>query len=168
MLEAYLSVLELTYFEVKCVFDGLQDQNVWKRPAPGLLSIGEIAGHVCYWQATRFSGEGGNPPDLSKCHVSSPLIDQRFSYYPGTIETQPSEQHLAMSAEHVLKEWLRVHEESLAYFKSLNVDLAGKMPGWGDWWTYGESLKYTIFHVGYHAGQIYSVRHLLGETTPDN
>ena len=29
-------------------------------------------------------------------------------------------------------------------------------------------LTYAAIHVAYHVGQIYTVRHLLGETTPDN
>ena len=60
MMEAYLKVLELGYFEVKEAFEGLADENVWKRPAEGLLSVGELAGHIAYWEAVRLAGEGGD------------------------------------------------------------------------------------------------------------
>lgn len=170
MLETYLRFLELGYFEVTEAFKRLPDENVWKRPAEGLLSIGELAGHVAYWDAVRLAGEGGEEtqPDLAKCRVSSLLIDHRFRYYTTTLETPPSEQHLAMTAEQVCSELLRVHEESVAHLKSLNPDLEAPAPGWGSDQTYGEFLRYATFHVAYHTGQMYSARHLLGEETPDN
>ena len=166
--EAYLRVLDLGYFEVKEAFAGLADENVWTRPAEGLLSIGELAGHVAYWEATRLAGDGGEEslmqPDLEKCQVSSPLIDPRFGYHTNTMETPPSEQHLAMTADQVCREFIRVHEAAAAYFKAQNYDLDSFPPGWND----GQLLRYLVFHVSYHTGQIYSARHLLGEKTPDN
>lgn len=170
MLEAYLSVLELGYFEVKEAFGGLADENVWKRPAEGLLSVGELAAHVAYWEAVRFAGEGGEQPqpDLAKCKVSSLFVDHRFGYYPMTVATPPSEQHLAMTAEQVYNELVRVHEESLARLKALNPDLDSTPPGWPPSMTYSQFLKYATFHVSYHTGQMYSARHLLGEQTPNN
>src|SRR5438067_1954812 len=100
MVEAYLELLEEGYYEVKFAFEGLADENVWKRPAAGLLSVGELAGHIAYWEAVKLAGEGREPEpdlaecrvssplidhrfdDLAKCRVSSPLIDHRFAYYP--------------------------------------------------------------------------------------
>src|SRR5437016_3960157 len=38
MVEAYLSLLEMGHYELKIAFEGLADENVWKRPAAGLLS----------------------------------------------------------------------------------------------------------------------------------
>jgi uncharacterized damage-inducible protein DinB len=173
MVEAYLSVLELGFFEVTEAFRELADENVWKRPTAGLLSVGELAGHVAYWLAVRLAGEGKDGtwlPDLAKCRVSSPLIDNRFAYYPTTIATPPSEEHRAMTAEQVCRELLRVHEETVADLRARNPDPDSPAPGWG--WppehTCGDFLKYAIFHVSYHTGQMYSVRHLLGEETPDN
>ena len=169
MVEAYLTALELGYYEVTFAFEGLADENVWKRPAPGLLSVGELAGHIAYWEAVKLAGEGGEPePDLAKCKVSSPLIDHQFGYYPTTIATAPSAQQRAMTAEQVCRELLRVHEEAVAHFKALDPDLERAAPGWPPHYTYGEFLRYAAFHVAYHTGQMYSVRHLLGEGTPDN
>ena len=169
MIETYLEVLEEGYYEVKEAFGGLADENVWKRPAEGLLSVGELAGHIAYWEAVKLAGEGGKPePDLAKCRVSSLLIDLRFSYYPTTIATPPSEEHLAMTAEQVCSELLRVHKESAAYFKALNPDLDSCSPGWPPNYNYRAFLSYAAIHVAYHTGQMYSVRHLLGEMTPDN
>jgi hypothetical protein len=168
-MEAYLAVLEEGYYEVKFAFEGLADENVWKRPAPGLLSVGELAGHIAYWQAVKLAGEGGEPePDLAKCRVRSPLIDRRFGYYPTTLATPPSEQHLAMTAEQVCSELLRVHAESVAHFRAHNPDLDSSAPGWPPNYTYRAILTYAAFHVAYHTGQMFSARHLLGEETPDN
>ncbi len=172
--DAYLQVLDLGYFEVKEAFIGLADEHVWERPAAGLLSVGELAGHIAYWEAVRLAGEGGEPlfgltqPDLAKCRVTSLLIDHRFQYYPASVSTPPSEQHLAMTAEQVCRELVWVHEEATAYFKARNPDLASCPSGWPSGSSYGELLRYLTFHVAYHTGQIYSARHLLGEKTPDN
>jgi len=56
----------------------------------------------------------------------------------------------------------------VALFKALNPDLESSAPGWPPNQTYGAFLTYAAFHVAYQTGQMYSVRHLLGEETPDN
>ena len=170
MVATYLEFLEMGYFEVKEAFQGLADEYVWRRPAEGLLSVGELAGHIAYWEAVRLASEGGEylKTDLSRCSVSSPLVDHRFAYYPTTIATPPSEEHLAMTAQQVLSELLRVHEEAGARFQVQKPDLESVAPGWPPNFTYGEYLRYAGFHIAYHTGQMYSVRHLLGEQTPDN
>lgn len=159
MLDVYLSSLELAYFEVTEAFKGLADENVWKRPAEGILSIGELAGHIAYGEANRFAGEG---------KMSSLLIDPRFWYYPRTLATPPSEEQRAMTAQQVGTELARVHQEAVAHLKARNLDLNSAAPDGSPGSTYGEVLQYMVFHVGYHVGQMYTVRHLLGEQTPDN
>ena len=79
-----------------------------------------------------------------------------------------AERHQARYREWVGKELTRIHRESVGHLKALNPDLNAHVPGWGSHWTWGESIRYTIFHVAYHTGQIYTARHLLGEETPDN
>ncbi len=150
MIDIYLDALDLAYFEATVAFEGLADDNVWKRPADGLVSIGELAGRA----------------DLAKCRVKSPLVDRRFSYYPMAVP--PSDEHLAMSAKQVLGELMRVHKESVAHLRSENPDLDAPTPGWFPNSTIREMLKYQIFHVSYHTGQMYSARHLLGDQPPDN
>ena len=101
-MDDYLNLLDMAYWEAKFAFDGVADDHVWMRPAEGLLSVGELAGHIAYWEAVRFAGEGtrwedvsfadGNAggPDLSRCHVQSLLVDPRFQYLPVTLKSQPS------------------------------------------------------------------------------
>jgi DinB superfamily len=168
MMETYLAVLETGYYEMQCAFEGLMDENVWKRPAEGLPSVGEIAGHLAYWEAVMLAGEGGAEPDLAKCPVNSPLIDPRFGSLSTSINTSLSAEHLAMTAEQVSQEMLRVHKESVGHFKALNPRLDDPALGWSPRQTYSWLLEYAAFHVSYHAGQVFWARHLLGEKTPDN
>ena len=170
MLAHYLEMIELGYFEVQFAFEGLADENVWKRPAAGVASVGEMAAHVAYWEAVRFAGDGGNgpEPDLAKCAIKSPLLDHRFRYITNMIETPPSEQHRAMSAKQVYSELVRIHQETMAHLKEKNPDVEAPIPGYPPHNTYKEWLKYAAFHISYHTGEMFLVRHLLGETTPDN
>lgn len=169
MLEAYLEILEEAYYEVKFAFEGLADENVWKRPAEGLLSVGEHAGHIAYWEAMRFAGDGGNGDvALVKFDIDSVLLDHHFRYYPSTLATSPSAKLTTLTAEQVCNELLRVHAEAMERFKALNPDLDGVPPGQPEYFTYRASLKYGSFHVAYHTGQMFAARHLLGEETPDN
>lgn len=169
MMETYLELLELDIFEIGEAFGGLNDENVWKRPAEGLLSIGEIAGHIAYGEALWLMGDGGTTAlDLSQLPVKSPLLDHRFRYYPTNLDTLPLPAHLSMTAEQVHSELVRVHRECVAAFKARALDLDSAAPNNPPHQTYRECLKYQVFHIAYHTGQIYSARHLLGETTPDN
>jgi hypothetical protein len=173
MLDVYLGQLELAYFELGEAFKGLKDENVWKRPAEGLLSVGEVAGHVAHWAALRLVGDGGcsetDPTwGMATCPVKSPLIDPRFRYFTNNLQYSPSAEQKAMTAEQVWNEVQRVHQEVVALFKERNTDLKGHPPSCPPELTYEELLKYQAFHVAYHAGQIYMARHLLGEETVDN
>jgi hypothetical protein len=165
MVEVCLKALELGYFEMQFAFQGLADENVWRRPAPGLLSIGELAGHVAYWEAVRLAG---NHRDTEGCRITSPLVDLRFQYYTPSVQNPPSDEHQAMNAEQVYRELLRVHQEAVADFKSRNLDIDAELPGAPPGYNYRHVLEYLAFHIAYHVGQMYSVRHLLGEQPPDN
>lgn len=165
MNEASLKQLELGFYEVQFAFEGLADEHVWKRPVPNLLSVGELAGHHAYWEAIRLAGDG---EDLTKCAISSPLVDKRFRYYPDTLATTPTELQLTMTAKQVYEELLRVHEAAVAYLKELNPGPDTPIPGDANGFTYDAFLNYAAFHIAYHTGQMYSVRHLLAESTPDN
>jgi hypothetical protein len=167
MLDIYLNILNEGWRELKFAFDGLADDHVWKRPAEGLLSVGELGGHIAHWEAVRLAGELAKPwPDLTLCRIKSPLIHEHFRYYPLTLAGTPAPEHLAMTAAEVSAELTRIHEEGVAYLKAVNPDLDSNPPGIG--WTYRYTLTYMSFHVAYHTGQIYTARHLLGEKPPDN
>ena len=170
MIDTYVDMFDLCYFEVQEAFRELADENVWKRPAEGLLSIGEIAGHIAYSEARRLASDDDSEAEkeVATWAVHSPLIDRRFAYYPITLQNPPSEEQSKMTAEQVCQELVRVHEEAIAAFKKRAPDLDSAVSANEPRYTYREALKYLIFHISYHTGQIYSARHLLGEQTPDN
>ena len=135
MVDTLLGALDVGYFELSEAFRDLPDDLVWKRPAPGLLSIGELAAHVAYGNATNFAGEG---------KIESPFVDRRFEYYPHSMAVPPSEEHRAMTAAQVLDEVLRVSREAVAVFKALNPSLDERCPGNPENFSYRDYLHYAV------------------------
>ena len=72
-----------------------------------------------------------------------------------------------MGAEEVYKEVQRIHGLCKAAFEANPHDSEEKNPN-REGSTWGWTLEYQGFHVAYHTGQMYSVRHLLGHETVDN
>ena len=171
MLETLIQTIDLGYFEIGEAFNGLEDENLWRRPHRSLLSIGEIAGHVAYWEAVRFGGareDGSSDRDLSNCKITSPLLDPHFGYYPSSLRSSVPDLARCLSAERVYEEVVKVHREAMNLFKELNPELTAVAPYWNPNSNYRELLMYMAFHVAYHTGQVYTARHLFGEITPDN
>jgi hypothetical protein len=149
-----MKALDAAHWELSEAFKGLPDDDVWKRPDPRLLSVGELAAHVAYWEAKSFFGDG----------FESPLTAHPSHYYASNVG-DPFEAR--MGADEVLGELRRIHEAVRAACLAQPHDSEEVNPNRGDW-TWGYTLEYQAFHVAYHAGQIYSVRHLLGHQTVDN
>lgn len=153
-LDLLMKALDTTVWEMSEAFKDIPDEDVWKRPVPQLLSVGEIAAHVAYWEAQSFFGE----------NFDSPLALASARYYTSNVSEPYS---LPMKAEEVFAEVRRVHEACKAHFAAHPHDSEEANPNRGDW-TWGFTVEYQVFHIAYHTGQIYSVRHLLGHQTPDN
>ena len=137
--------------------EGLKDmpeEDLWTRPHPRLLSVGELCVHIGGWLSVSFLGTGGN----------GPLAAHGASYYPDSIENPQS---LAMSAEELYSEIKRIHEAGVKAFQAKPHRLDDANPN-RDGWIWKSTIEYQGFHVAYHTGQIYSVRHMLGHTTVDN
>jgi uncharacterized damage-inducible protein DinB len=139
----------------------LPDEDLWKRAHPRLLSVGELAAHVAYWQAVWTMGGGNDRPDLGSLPIQSPLIDHAFRYYTATVD-QPAQ--VDLDTARLRAEVTRIHEEAKAAVAGKGKD----DPYPGQWGTWGNLVQYEVFHVAYHTGQAYSVRHLLGHETEDN
>jgi hypothetical protein len=137
------------------------EADLWRRAHPRLLSVGELAGHVAYWQAVWVMGGGNDRPDLDRLPIQSPLLAPAFRYYTSSVD-QPL--RLELGPAQVLAEVARVHEAAKAAVDGKDKD----DPYPGQWGTWGNLVQYQAFHVAYHAGQVYSVRHLLGHETEDN
>jgi len=153
-LDLLVKALDVAHWEMGEAFKGLPDADVWKRPDPRLLSIGELAAHVGYWEAQSFLGEG----------FDSPLVVQMASYYT-TNSKEPFE--LPMGAAEVYGELKRIHEACKASFVANPHDSEEPNPNRTNW-TWGTTVEYQAFHLAYHTGQMYSVSHLLGNTPTDN
>lgn len=147
--------------ELAIAMANFPDEDLWRRAHPRLLSVGELAGHVAYWQAVWTLGGGNDRPDLEQLSVKSPLLDHAFRYYTTNIE---NDFKVDLTAAQVLEEVERIHEVAKAVAVSKEKD--EKFPG--QWGTWGNFVQYQVFHVAYHTGQVYSVRHLLGHQTEDN
>ena len=147
--------------EFAFAFQGLPDEYLWRRAHPRLLSVGELAGHVAYWQAVWTMGGGNSNPDFADFPMQSPLLNRTFRYYSVTLEEPIA---LPIGSQEALREVNRVHgaARSIAAEKELNEHYPGQ---WGTWGTF---VQYQAFHVAYHTGQAYSVRHLMGHETEDN
>jgi hypothetical protein len=149
-----IKALDTAHWELSEAFKGLPDVDLWKRPDPRLLSVGELAAHVAYWEAKSFFGD----------EFESPLTVDLARYYSASVEA-PIE--LQMGAEEVIGEVRRIHEAGKAAFSAQPHDSEEVNSNRGDW-TWGFTLEYQAFHVAYHTGQMYSVRHLLGHQPVDN
>ena len=154
-LDLLLKALDTAHWEMGEAFKGLPDAEVWRRPDPRLLSVGELAAHVAYWEAHSFLGEG---------KIDSPLVAPVARYYTSN-SAEPFA--LPLGSDEVLKEIQRIHTLCKASFEANPHDSESPNPN-RDGWNWGSTLEYQAFHVAYHAGQMYSVRHLLGHETPDN
>ncbi|MBS1709880.1 MAG: DinB family protein, partial [Armatimonadetes bacterium] len=154
-LEALIKVWDLGYFEVGEAFTGLTDEHLWQRPAPGLLSVGELAGHVAFWEAVRYGGKGqtdGWQPDLDSCTILSPLVHPHFRYFTGAVEEPLPAELAKLSAQVVHDELKRIHAASVEKVRELGIGLDDPIPGWGANTKLGDFVRYSIFHIAYHTG----------------
>lgn len=147
--------------EFAIALNGTPTEDVWRRAHPRLLSVGELAGHVAYWQAVWATGGGDARPDLAALPVQSPLLNDAFRYYTSSVENAFT---LDLDAAQLLTEVTRIHEAA----KAIAAEKGKDEPYPGQWGTWGNFVQYQAFHVAYHTGQIYSVRHMLGHETEDN
>lgn len=151
--EEALKPMNSAIWEMSEAFEGLKDEDLWVRAHPRLLSVGELAAHVAYGEIRWIHPE-----------FESPLNLESVGYYLNSVD-QP--QQLNMGAKELYDEVKRVHEACKARILDLCPDLGSKHPDREDW-TWGYTLEYMAFHIAYHTGQMYSVRHLMGHETNDN
>lgn len=152
-LDLLVKALDTAHWELSEAFIGLPDADVWKRPHPRLLSVGELAAHIAYGEAQSFMGVLEGSLDVPSARYYNPNVDEYFE--------------LPMGAEELFAEVKRVHEAAKASFLADPHDSEDMNPH-REGWTWGKILEYQAFHVAYHTGQIYSVRHMLGHETVDN
>lgn len=151
--EEALLPLDHAIWEMSEAFAGLTDSDLWVRPHPRLLSVGELAAHVAFGEARWIHPE-----------LTSPLNTEAVGYYPDAVANPFG---IELGAAALYEEVKRVHLACKEHVLATRPDLAAKHPERGDW-TWGYALEYMAFHMAYHTGQMYSVRHLMGHETADN
>jgi len=152
--ELWMKALSDAHWELQEALHGLPDGDLWKRPHPNLLSIGELCSQMVQAESTYFLGST----------LNSPLVADSLRYYPYSV---PEPFSPSVTLTELLAEVTRVHEATKAFFLSARPPLDQPNPHRDDFtWQY--TAEYMAFHVAYHTGQIMSVRHLLGHETPDN
>lgn len=147
--------------ELSIAIDGTPNGDLWRRAHPKLLSVGELGSHVAYWQAVWALGTGDPNISLDSLPVRSPLLHPAFRYYTNSVGAGI---RLDMTTSDLQAEVMRLHEAA----REAAATKENKSPYPGNWGTWGNLVQYQAFHVAYHAGQVYSVRHLLGHETEDN
>ena len=154
-LDLVLKALDTAVWEMGEAFKGLPDGDVWRRAEPRLLSVGELAAHVAYWEAASFLGENA---------TDRPLVTAAARYYTTNVGEPFT---LPLGADETYAEVKRIHETCKAAFAAEPHDSAEPNPH-REGWSWGTAVEYQVFHVSYHTGQMYSVRHLLRHETVDN
>jgi hypothetical protein len=155
-----LDALDEAHRELAIGLEGCSTEDLWRRPHPRMLSIGEIAGHVGFAEALWLLGHDWKA-DLAALPIQSPLIDERFRYYPSSLETPVA---LELSAEEVTAELARIHAAARPEAERRPAETPVGEP-WRNW---GNMIQYQAFHIAYHTGQIFVTRHMMGHETEDN
>ena len=160
-LPTLLEAWDEAYRELEIAINGTPVDDLWARPHPKLLSVGELVGHIAYGHAAWVLCAGTSKPLPEHFPFESPLFGPQFRYYLYTVE-EPV--RLSLTVGELWAEILKIRSASQGVLAELEYD--SPYPGqWGKW---GNLIQYMVFHVAYHTGQIYSVRHLLGHETEDN
>jgi hypothetical protein len=151
--QGYIEAWDIAHWELTLAFEDLRDEDLWRRAHPSLLSVGELAAHVAYSESL-----------LPQPMPESPLVNRRFGYYLNQVDDPVS---LDLTVSQVLEELKKLHDAAKA--AALVVGDVNAKVHWRDDWTWFQCVQYmACFHVGYHTGQAFSVRHLMGHKTNDN
>lgn len=146
-------------WEFSLIFEDLSDDDLWRRPHPRLLSVGELACHVAYGAVSHARRLSPN------VQIDSSLVRDEARYYLLSVETPLQ---LEMTVVETEAELARVGAEVKQAFLSVtegrDAPAPDNMPGH----TLGQVADYMVFHVAYHTGQAFSARHLMGHKTNDN
>ena len=158
-LETQSQAWDTAFWEFSLVFENLKDDDMWQRADAQLLSVGEIVCHMVYAlceYSQKIEPSSG---------VESPLARYEARYYLHTLADQVV---LGMSVAEVAAELDRVQKAVKAIFMRSPATRETPLEFEGPGRTYGEFADYMVFHVAYHTGQAFSVRHLMGHETNDN
>ena len=152
-LESLIKAWDMGYFEQGEALRDMPEEELWTRANPRLLSVGELVAHIGYGELQWIGGV-----------EDSPFADDRLQYYPHTLN-HPVQ--LPLSCAQLQEEVERIHAAAKAKVLAADPDYDEPFSGDSER-TWGVRVAYMTFHVGYHTGQIYSLRHAMGHETENN
>lgn len=155
------------YFETDLLFEGLNPENLHRRPAPNLLAVSEHVAHVVRSEASIIARFllGQPESEWSKRQLCKKL----FGWPPTMLESPIDAELATMSVSDVFAAYVEQHEKNYQLVSTLELTAAHMFEDdWDRCKTVRDRLRIAAYHVGYHSGQIYTTRHLLGEDTPEN
>ena len=174
------------YFEADLVFGGLQEDNLHRRPAPGLLAVSEHAAHLARSEASIVNrylfgqlpelplapmngGERGLGGEGSSGWADCLFRRAEFGWPPTMLEGPVNPDLAKLSVAEVFEQLTVQHLRCYELARTLALSPDHEFDDdWPRIRTVRDRLRIAAYHVAYHMGQIYSVRHLLGEETPEN
>lgn len=158
-LQSQSSAWDAAFWEFSLVFEEMEDADLWRRPHPRLVSVGELVAHVVYaLESYAAKLDSGYPAD-------SPLRIHEARYYLHNVETPIV---LELTVAQAAAELDRVQRAVKDVFLKSAHSRADALTFEGPGRTFGEFADYMIFHAAYHTGQAFSARHLMGHATNDN
>ena len=159
-IEPILQVWDTGLFELKIALEGTPREDLWRRPHTNLLSIGEIAGHIAYGLVSHVFCQS-NAVQASDLPVQSVLLDEQIRYFTVNIK---KEFVADLNVESIIDDL----ENIFSACRDVAASHAMEDSVESHWETWGALANYQAFHIAYHTGQIYSVRHMFGHETEDN
>jgi hypothetical protein len=158
-LDSQSQAWDSAFWEFSLVFEDLNDADLWVRPHANLLSVGEITCHIVYY-LTMYANKLAADPLLT-----SPLAIQDASYY---LKNVGATIQLSLDVADVAAEVDRIQKAAKSVFLAASSERDEPLAFDGPGRTFGEFADYMVFHIAYHTGQAFSVRHLMGHKTNDN
>jgi hypothetical protein len=157
-----------SYVDFDLAFEGLSVETLHRRPSPVSISIAEIAAHTAYSEASIILRYLLGIPKEE--WGEDFMLRDPYGWPPRVMEGPPLPQLLAMSVEEVKGAWIGHHRSFVDRLALFDLSADHRFTDeWADSAPNVETrLRFAAYHVAYHIGQIYAIRQVLGEETPEN
>jgi hypothetical protein len=157
-----------SYVDFDMAFEGMSHETLHRRASESQISIAEVAAHTIYSEASiilRYLLDV--PKEGWGDHF---MLRDPYGWPPRILEVPSDPALLAMSVAEVKGAW-RDHHQS--FHRQLEPFQLSANHRFVDEWSEAAPdvetrLRFAAYHVAYHIGQIYTLRQVLGENTPDN
>lgn len=168
VVDALIEAWDWSYVDVEGALRNLDDAKVHVRPSRELISISEQIAHVMRSEGSiicRYLLGQAGPEWADEFYVQAP-----YGWPPDILLKPVSPKLAALGVGDLKALWMERHQRNLQLARTLELPAKHRFT---DEWSgpapdVQTRLRFAAYHVGYHVGQIYQIRHLLGDSTPDN